>query len=329
MEIVTRWFGAFLVDKGKVVQAYPFPTDRSEILDRWKVRAEGTLTPEERAAWEEAVRLSPQAVSSRDARFRPFKVRPASGFVPPVPAREQGFDPSWEQELLQRFGTSFLETALGPSQEIGEGVRSIQDMEAVENLLAERLANWWVNEAPAEGTREDEGAGAVARQMVAQATEAPILLARRRIAQLVLDLREGVHAMEAAVETEANARLPNLSALLGPMLAARLVEKAGGLERLAKLPSGTLQILGAERAFFDHLRTGRDPPKYGLLFLHPAVQAAPVPHKGRVARILAGKAAIAARRDLAGAPALPELSAALEARLQHLREVPRPARPSS
>lgn len=43
---------------------------------------------------------------------------------------------------------------------------------------------------------------------------------------------------------------PNLAALIGDMVGARLISHAGSLTNLAKCPSSTLQILGAEKALF-------------------------------------------------------------------------------
>ena len=60
--------------------------------------------------------------------------------------------------------------------------------------------------------------------------------------------------MENVVRELASSHLPSLSALLGPILAARLCVEAHGRARLARLPAGTMQILGAEKAFFNHLR---------------------------------------------------------------------------
>lgn len=90
---------------------------------------------------------------------------------------------------------------------------------------------------------------------------------------------------------------PNLRAIAGPRLTARLIEEAGGLGRLARKPSGTVQVLGAENALFAHLQ-GRGPsPKHGVIYMHPAVRHAPTADRGPVARMLAGKLTIAARID--------------------------------
>ena len=68
---------------------------------------------------------------------------------------------------------------------------------------------------------------------------------------------------------------PNLTKLAGPSLGARLISLTGGLERLSKLPASTIQVIGAEKALFAHLRLGADPPKHGVIFQHPLIQSSP------------------------------------------------------
>lgn len=91
--------------------------------------------------------------------------------------------------------------------------------------------------------------------------------------------------------------VPNLSALAGASLAARLLSLAGGLEKLAKMPSSTLQLIGAEKALFRHLRGGGKSPKYGAIYQHPYIQNAPKERRGKIARLLAAKLMLAARFD--------------------------------
>jgi len=93
---------------------------------------------------------------------------------------------------------------------------------------------------------------------------------------------------------------PNLSRLIGHKLAARLIAKAGGIRKLATLPSSTIQLLGAEKSLFLALRKGGKPPKHGIIFQHPFINQSPKVIRGRVARLLAGKIAIAARVDAFG-----------------------------
>ena len=103
--------------------------------------------------------------------------------------------------------------------------------------------------------------------------------------------------MEHALRQLADSHLPSVSALVGPLLAARLCVEAHGRARLARLPSGTVQILGAEKAFFHHLKTGAPSPKHGHIFMHPWISRSPRWVRGKIARMLAGKISIAAKID--------------------------------
>ncbi len=90
---------------------------------------------------------------------------------------------------------------------------------------------------------------------------------------------------------------PNTSAILGGVLAAKMLSKVGGLEELGRMTASHLQVLGAEKALFRALKTKGKRPKHGLIFLHPLVRGAPKKVRGKIARALANKLAIAARVD--------------------------------
>ncbi len=113
------------------------------------------------------------------------------------------------------------------------------------------------------------------------------------------DLRREVEKeIEAVMEKIA----PNLTEILGPKIAARLLEKAGSLEKLATLPASTIQIIGAEKSLFKALtriRKGKKAkiPKHGVIFQHPFIRTLPKRKRGKMARFMAGKLAIAAKLD--------------------------------
>jgi len=114
---------------------------------------------------------------------------------------------------------------------------------------------------------------------------------------------------------------PNIKALAGPTLGARLIALSGGLEELAKLPASTIQVLGAEKALFRALRTGAKPPKHGVIFQHYLIRQAPKWQRGKIARALAGKLAIAARIDVfTGVDQGEKLKSELEKRVEEIRE---------
>tara|TARA_Y100000590_G_scaffold11648_1_gene14229 strand:- start:3576 stop:4577 length:1002 start_codon:yes stop_codon:yes gene_type:complete len=108
---------------------------------------------------------------------------------------------------------------------------------------------------------------------------------------------EILEQLEASIREIATTHVPSLSALLGPISAAKMVSIAGGRERLARMPSGSLQVLGAHAAMSAH-RRGAPPPKHGaILFSMPQVSRSPRWVRGKIARYLAGKASIAVRVD--------------------------------
>jgi nucleolar protein 56 len=99
------------------------------------------------------------------------------------------------------------------------------------------------------------------------------------------------------IETTMEIVAPNVRELLTASVGARIIARAGSLQKLATLPASTIQILGAEKALFRSLKTGANPPKHGMLFQHPLIHAAPKWQRGKIARAIAAKVAIAARID--------------------------------
>ncbi|MDH7597319.1 MAG: ATP-binding protein [Methanothrix sp.] len=200
-----------------------------------------------------------------------------------------------------------LEGMCTPQSDLMQMVESLDDLNVAINLIEERLYEWSLfygmrcrGEELARALSGREGIGLVARSL--------------------LELTRAREDLEELLETRARELAPNLSAILGPVLAARLISRAGGLERLAMLPASTIQVIGAERALFRHLRGKAPSPKHGLIFRHPLIQSSPKRLRGRIARALASKLAIAARIDLYSGTIDPELAEALNKRVSQIRD---------
>jgi nucleolar protein 56 len=325
--VVTTWFGAFLVESGRMVRAVNSPLDPGALADRARARRKGELTPEEISLLAER---GAAEWTSRDRRLEAHGVR----FDPRAPAEFEspsaGIDLASERSLLLAEGTAALAAAWDPSIHVQEAVRAATDLDRVKNLVGERLGSWVSRDRPEVDPGDHARAARTALEESGDSMLAPtdesLTLARRRLAELYRSIEETRSSLTQAVEATSPTRTPNLCALLGPELAARLVAQAGGLDRLARLPSSTVQVLGAEKAFFEHLRGRAPPPRHGILFVHPALQSAPRGERGKLARALAGKVAIAARLDRAGTPVNPSLFRSFDARradLKSRRGVPR------
>ena len=99
------------------------------------------------------------------------------------------------------------------------------------------------------------------------------------------------------IKATATSIMPNSVYLTDDKIMAEMLSRAGSMEKMATMPASTIQLLGAEKALFKHIKFGSKPPKYGILFKLPAVSAAPRDTRGRIARIYATKLAIALKAD--------------------------------
>ncbi|MFC3959954.1 NOP5/NOP56 family protein [Halovivax cerinus] len=192
-------------------------------------------------------------------------------------------------------------------------VRAMDDCRRTANELAERVTEW-------AGTLDDDPGSGVAyarrlRDSESEAADESV----RSLAGRVVDVDEEATALERRIDRLAPTVAPNLSALAGPILAARLISLAGGLEALAKQPSGTVQVLGAEDALFAHLRGQAPSPKHGVIYTHEAIRETRPADRGSAARALAGKLSIAARIDHYSGDRRPELERELADRIDTIR----------
>jgi nucleolar protein 56 len=233
---------------------------------------------------------------------------------------------------MQLSSSKISEVSESPDLHISQSINSLDEIDRIINGISSRLREWYGLHFPEldnvidsilgysqivlAGKREDitekvfEDAGfpdskvemlSVIRKKSRGGDISPENLAIvQSLAKQILELNELRKKLDEHVETQMNLLAPNLSAILGTAVGARIIARAGSLKRLASMPASTIQVLGAEKALFRSLKTGSRPPKHGLLFQHAMVHAAPRWQRGKIARAIAGKAAIAARVDVYG-----------------------------
>ncbi len=181
----------------------------------------------------------------------------------------------------------------GRDVELLQMVRMLDELDNVINLLSERAAEWYQVTNPAFSRKY--------RYLPAKKMPGIIRKGARGGLSDIADEIDRLAGVRSRLMREVSARadevMPNVSALIGGLVAARLLSRAGGLSALARMPGSTIQVLGSEQALFSHLRGGTPPPKHGIIFQHRRVHNAPREVRGRVARVLAAKLAIAARLD--------------------------------
>ncbi len=275
-------------------------------------------------------------------------VREGSAAAPadwPTRAVESGFaadETDYERRLraatVSAAREAVRERERADDRQLQHCIRALDDTRRTANELAERVAEWGgslfdhdpnvsspdagiayaeqlVDRKPAGPAEDHEPAGPTEdHEPAGPAAERVISLAQR-----VVDLVAEAESLESYVAEHAPAVAPNLSHLAGPTLAARLLSLAGGLESLAKQPSGTLQVLGAEDALFAHLRGDAPSPKHGVIYTHDYVRNTHPAERGSAARALAGKLTIAARIDHYSGDRRPALARELDDRIATIR----------
>jgi nucleolar protein 56 len=144
---------------------------------------------------------------------------------------------------------------------------------------------------------KDQELSTLAKNSVGIEFEEKDIRIAQKLAQSILNLYSLKEDLTRYTEDATKTIAPNISEIAGPMLAARLISKAGSLEKLAKSASSTIQLLGAEKSLFRFLHGKGKSPRFGILATHPLVQNAPEKLKGKVARSIASKLSIAAKID--------------------------------
>jgi nucleolar protein 56 len=190
----------------------------------------------------------------------------------------------------------------GKDAELLQMVRTLDEMDTVVNLLSERAADWYMVRHPAFSRKYRRTPANILVRTIREKSRGAL----GRVAGEIEQLADTRTALAKEVSARANEVLPNTSALIGGLVAARLMANAGGLLPLSRLPASAIQVLGARTALFAHLKTHSPSPKHGIIFQHRRVHNAPRDIRGRVARVLAGKLAIASRLDYFRGVVVPE-----------------------
>ncbi|MFW6231157.1 MAG: hypothetical protein ACOC32_04000, partial [Nanoarchaeota archaeon] len=206
-----------------------------------------------------------------------------------------------QPELFETFfdrAMSLTASALKnrPQQDslIIQTINMIDDTDRILNTMSTRLREWYslyhpelsrkitdhktYAEAVLSQDRPDDSIGAP----LAKTDLGPI----KDLSKEVISLADLKAKHETYLETKIQEHCPNVAAVAGAQIAARLIALAGDLHRLVLFPSSTIQTLGAEKAMFRHLKTGDRPPKFGIIVLHPIVARTKKSDRGKAARAL-------------------------------------------
>ena len=206
-----------------------------------------------------------------------------------------------------------IKESTGKDNLIIQAIKSIDDMKVIANKLAKRLREWYELYNPEFSRSISDHSKFVElitkksriellnmiglSESVSMGSELdkPDIDAILSLASEISLLYSGKAKLEKYLDNAMQKFCPNLHALTGSLIGAKLIEQAGSFKKLMEMPSSTVQLLGAEKALFRHLKTGSRCPKYGIILQHPIVAKAKA--KAKAARVLADKISIAIRVD--------------------------------
>jgi RNA processing factor Prp31 len=208
-----------------------------------------------------------------------------------------------------------LSKSVSPDLLIMQQINAIGELTKAANLVSKRLREWYELYNPEISKRTEDHAlfasivsGKSKEEILAEISikkedsmGADItpeeLSAILSLARQLSSLFNEISAQSVMLEEDMRKVCPHVTEAAGFMIGAKLIYLAGGLKNLAQIPSSKIQVLGAEKALFRHLKTGARPPKYGVISQHQAIAAAGKDDKGKAARAVAAKISIAARVD--------------------------------
>ena len=327
--IITTFIGSFALDeKNKVIAFRPFPKDPLKAAEKFK-HSEIEVIDEEKQLttdiWKRGFKDFIYAVRKPEIHHAE-PGNPAEVFVKEN-LRRLAVDYKFvkDQSEFNQFLTKLnieltkvkIRKAVGRDSLVMQAIGATEELDKSLNILIERLREWYGLHFP-EMDRIITNHEAFAKiienfgdrkkieyedlknlkdsSMGIELTEEDVKTIQamaKEITQLYA-LRENIAKY---IDKTLKEVAPNMREIAGPMLAAKLIAKAGGLEKISKYPSSTVQLLGSEKALFRFLHGKGKSPKYGIIFSHPLIQNAPPEKKGKIARILAAKLSLAAKVD--------------------------------
>lgn len=223
------------------------------------------------------------------------------------------------REFLNKFGIEMtkikIKASYTPDKLIIQAIDFVDDLNEVINKFYERLMEWYGIYFPefvkkvddlesffkvlSENVERDE----VSKKVGISGESMGYDLSREDLEVLKSIVEDGKRLLDLKkkltkyIKKLMEKNYPNFTKLAGPLVGAKLLSLAGGVENLVRLPASTIQVLGAEKALFRHLTKGTKPPKHGILFQHSLLSRQPKKLRGKIARTLASKLAIAIKVD--------------------------------
>ena len=312
--IITTFLGVFGVnEKNKVVGVIPFPKDPKIMAQKYK-ESELEVIKEEKdlqtKLWKKGYKQFVYTINKpgvKHVETNAPQVEYLKSNLVDI-AMQRGLIKKREEfnQLYLKFNLELAKVKIKLARKKDSFLiqleRAIEDIDKTLNLFSERLREWYGIHFPelnraidshekfakivakygARDKIDDSNIQKLAEESIGLDIDEEDEKALKEFAQHLVEMYKLREKLSKHLEKSLRKMMPNFTAIAGPMLAAKLLSKAGGLEKLARMPSSTIQLLGAEKALFRYLHGKGKPPKHGIIFSHPYVQKAPKEKRGKI-----------------------------------------------
>ncbi|MEM5802012.1 MAG: hypothetical protein QXQ18_01340 [Candidatus Aenigmatarchaeota archaeon] len=317
--IITTLIGIIAIDENKrVILVKPFSKDPSQAAEKYQL-SQQDLIEEEKEVIDQLRKKNyiVEKVDSKNPLYDYVKTHLREIFLDQKIFKDATDFNKFLSQVVIELTKAEIKKAVSKDKIVIQLNGAIEEIDKSINIFVERLREWYGLHFPEMDriiSDHEKFAGIVekfgSREKIEDQKLAPFknksmgmefreedIKEVQALAKQILELYKLKERFLKYLESLLKEIAPNFTELAGPILTAKFIAKAGGLEKLAKLPSSTIQLLGSEKALFRFLKGKGKSPKYGILFSHPLVRNSPEEFRGKVARALASKLSIAVKID--------------------------------
>jgi nucleolar protein 56 len=273
MYLITKWFGIFLIDKkNKIIKKYLFKNNHENISKKLNQIENNNILIEEKKiikGFKKDEIISNQKRLKNLVNYQPNEI-----FFKKLKINYKDFNFSINNlkiATINNTNNKLTKEFKLKDHQIIQMVKSLDSLISIHNLLSERLENWLIINTPKYKIEPFK--------------------------KLIKNIKKEISRLESQIKNDIQKIAPNSCNIIGPIITARMISLAGNMNNLSKMPASTIQILGAENAFFRYKKEGGKNPKHGIIFQNNMINQAPKKHRGKISRVIASKLSIAIKAD--------------------------------
>jgi len=273
MYLITKWFGIFLIDKNKnIIKKYLFKNNHENILKKLNQIENNEILKEEKQIMKG---LKKDEIITDKKRLKNLgNYKQNDKFFKELSLNYKNFNfplKTLKNTTIELVNNKLNKELKKKDYQIIQMIKTLDSLISISNLLSEKLENWLLIPTPKYKIEPFK--------------------------KIIKNIKKEISRLEKQIKIDIQKIAPNSCSIIGPIITARMIALAGNMNNLSKMPASTIQILGAENAFFRYKKEGGKNPKHGVIFQNNMINQAPKKYRGKISRLLSSKLSIAIKAD--------------------------------